>query len=257
MAPVRSRRTFLTDLGRTTAGLVVIGLGVSACEQSGDPTVVPPEGLTPAADLPSGTRAPSEAGNSADGLPVGTVDLGFVAAYVVQRNGQAVVIDTGIADSEQAILDVLSSMGLGWSDVSDVVLTHSHPDHAGSLSAVADAAPDATLWGGEADVPQMQAPRQIQVLADGDMVMDLRAIATPGHTPGHLSMFHPGTATLFSGDALNGRDGMVIGPNPDFTPDMTTAMASVATLAALEPATIYVCHGFPVSSGASDLTALV
>ncbi|CAN5264414.1 hypothetical protein BH23ACT9_BH23ACT9_14340 [soil metagenome] len=253
MAPARSRRMFLTDLGRSTAGLVVVGLGLSACDHAGDPTAVRPEGLTPAADIPSGPRSPSEVG---DGLPVGTVDLGFVAAYVVQRDGQAVVIDTGVADSEQAILDVLSSMGLAWSDVSDVVLTHSHPDHAGSLSAVADAAPDATMWGGEDDIPQMQAPRQIQVLADGDMVMDLRTIATPGHTPGHLSMFHPGTGTLFSGDALNGRDGTVIGPNPDFTPDMTKAMASVATLAVLEPATIHVCHGFPVSSGAADLTAL-
>ncbi len=62
---------------------------------------------------------------------------------------------------------------------------------------------------------------------------------------------------LYTGDALTGDSGMVAGPNREFTPDMATAITSVGRLAALQPERILVCHGFPVDSGAADLTALV
>ncbi len=241
MTADRTRRTFLTDLGRTTAGLVVVGL--AGCTTTGDPVV-------------EGAPSTSPGGQAAAGDAVGLVDLGFVAAYVVQRDGRAVVVDTGVEGSEDAIDAVLQGLGLRWSAVADVVLTHSHGDHAGSLEAVAQAAPDAALWAGAADIPSMSAPREIAAVADGDLVGDLRVVATPGHTPGHISLFHPGLEALFAGDALTGADGAVAGPNREFTPDMTTAVSSVQRLADLQPRQILVGHGFPVTSGAADLTAL-
>jgi glyoxylase-like metal-dependent hydrolase (beta-lactamase superfamily II) len=80
----------------------------------------------------------------------------------------------------------------------------------------------------------------------------MEVISTPGHTPGHVSVFDPGSGILVAGDAVNGAgsgldapDG-VAGPNPRYTPDMDTVAASVLTLAALEPTAIYFGHGEPL-----------
>ncbi|MGI9018152.1 MAG: MBL fold metallo-hydrolase [Euzebya sp.] len=242
----RTRRTFLTDFGRTSVGLVVLGGGLAACAQTGDPVVDQPT---------SGPSTPGTAtGSSNSG--VATVDLGFVAAYVIMRAGEAALIDTGTSDSEDAIEEVLQGLGLGWGDVGHVILTHSHGDHVGSLRAVAEAAPEAALYGGEADLARMSAPREIMAVGDGDTVFDLQIINTPGHTPGHISVFDAQASQLFTGDALTGDDGSVAGPNPEFTPDMDSGRESVRKLALLEPRAISVFHGFPVASGAADLTAL-
>lgn len=233
----RTRRTFLTDLGRTSLGLVVVG---SVGCTGGDPVV----------EVPEGTPRP------ASGSSPLLVDLDFVAAYVVVRDGTATVIDTGIAGSEGAIEQVLVDAGSGWSDVGDVILTHSHGDHAGSLPAVAALAPDATLHAGAADIPDMSAPRAITPAEDGTMIAGLQVVATPGHTPGHISLFDPTTGALYTGDALVGAGGQVAGPDPQFTADMAAATASVAALAELPVEQILVCHGFPVDGGQAELAAL-
>lgn len=232
----RTRRTFLTDLGRTSLGLVVIGtVGCSG----GDP-VVEVEGTPP----------------PASGASPLLVDLDFVAAYVVVRDGAATVIDTGTAGSEGAVEQVLLGAGSGWADVGDVILTHSHGDHAGSLQAIADLASDAVLHAGAADIPAMTAPRDITPAADGAVIAGLQVVATPGHTPGHISLFDPTTGALCTGDALVGAGGQVAGPDPQFTADMVAATASVARLAELPVEQILVCHGFPVTGGQAALADL-
>lgn len=240
-----SRRVFLADFGRTTAGILLLAAGLSGCSRD-DETAG--EAVSP---LPS-TVPPASAG----ALQVGTVDLGFVAAYVVARGGQATLIDTGVEDSEGSILEVLRSMGFEWGDVGDVIVTHSHGDHAGSLAAVAEAAEDASLYAGGPDIPSMDARREITAVGDGDKVFDLNIVETPGHTPGHISVVDPASRRLFTGDAFVGADGELAGPSAQFTADMSTAAASVTKLAAMAPEQIYVAHGFPASGSAAELIAL-
>lgn len=246
----RSRRLFLKDLGRTSLGLVVVGAGLAGCDTGGDPVISQPSARSTTA--PAG----SSSGTSSTAPPsIARVDLGFVAAYVVARGGQAAVIDTGTEGSEGDILAVLEQMQLGWSDVSDVILTHSHGDHDGSLPAVAEAAPDASLWGGEADLPGITAPRQVTGVVEGDEVFGLQVIDTPGHTLGHISLLD-GT-TLFTGDAVVGDgNGGLGGSPPDFTADMDQAIQSVLKLSELEVTQVNVFHGFPVEAGQADLQAL-
>lgn len=256
----RSRRAFLTDLGRTATGLVVVGGGLTACtsddpvvEVPGDlPTAGPSEDAT--SEATQGVTASEEAGGN--GTSPLLVDLGFVAAYVAVRDGEAAVLDTGVADSEDAILAVLEANGLGWADVGNVIVTHNHPDHAGSLAAVAAAAEGAGLFAGEADIGGMVATRPITAVGDGDTVFDLQIIETPGHTPGHISIFDPMGRYVMAGDALVGDGGMLAGPNPEFTADLDTAIASVGKLAGLDVDEVLVCHGFPTTGGQAELQAL-
>ncbi|HEY6608357.1 MAG TPA: MBL fold metallo-hydrolase [Candidatus Limnocylindria bacterium] len=49
---------------------------------------------------------------------------------LVRDDGVAIVIDPGLAPSQASILDPLATLGLAAADVTDVVLSHHHPDHA-------------------------------------------------------------------------------------------------------------------------------
>ncbi|HET6654404.1 MAG TPA: MBL fold metallo-hydrolase [Nocardioides sp.] len=247
------RRWFLTQTGRGVLGIAVLGL--AACSDSGsnggaatsDATQEPSD--TTAPDSPS--DAPEESGASAGGLEWSRVDLGFVSAYVLVRGREAAVVDTGVGGSADAIGAVLDEAGPGWAGVRHVVLTHKHPDHAGSVGDVLTEATDATGYVGRADLPEVDAPRALQVLEDGDDVLGLRIVATPGHTAGHLAVFDEDTGVLVAGDALN-NDGQLSGSNPQFTEDGTAAAESVRVLAGLAPRTILVGHGPPVVDGAAD-----
>ncbi len=94
-----------------------------------------------------------------------------------------------------------------------------------------------------------------RTLDDGDelpILGGLRVVATPGHTPGHICLYHPASKTLIAGDAVVVEDGRVRGPNPRATPDMERAMASVRKLAALDITTLVAYHGGVVTRGVGD-----
>ena len=96
MNPRRTRRTFLTDLGRTAAGVVVVGFA-GACSSDDQPVLqATAAGPTPAADPTAAdstpTADPATASDDATSADAGqivpyTVDLDFVAAFVLVRGG--------------------------------------------------------------------------------------------------------------------------------------------------------------------------
>ncbi len=206
-------------------------------------------------DGPSAPPTAASAAPPGDGFAWERVNLGFVSAYVLARGGEAAVVDTGTAGSEGDIAAALERIGLGWDAVGHVVLTHKHGDHMGSLAAVLDAAPDATGYAGAEDIAAISAPRQLTAVADGDDVFGLRIIATPGHTPGSISVLDEAGGILVAGDALGTSGGAVQGSNPQFTEDMDAALASIVKLGTFEFETLLVGHGDPIVSGASSLVA--
>jgi glyoxylase-like metal-dependent hydrolase (beta-lactamase superfamily II) len=236
---VVGRRWFLTRAGRGAVGIAVLGL--TACTGSGEPAG---RSTAPAA---TGSTGSTEA---TDRLSWSRVDLDFVAAYVLVRGREAAVVDTGVGGSADAIGAVLDKVGPGWAGVRHVVLTHKHPDHAGSIGDVLTRAASATGYVGADDLAEVKAPRRLTALGDGEEVFGLRVVATPGHTLGHLAVFDPDTGVLVAGDALTNMDGLS-GSNPQFTEDKGAAVASVRKLATLAPRTILVGHGEPVVQGAT------
>lgn len=183
------------------------------------------------------------------------MNLGFVSAYLLVRNGEAAVVDTGVAGSADAIETSLTGIGLGWDRVGHVILTHRHPDHVGSAPDVLSRAPDAAGYAGAADIPAITVPRPLTAVADGDKVFDLTIVATPGHTAGHVCVFDPVAKLLVAGDALNNRDGTLAGSSPQNTEDPVAAKASVVKLAGLSFDILLVGHGEPIEGGASDRVA--
>ena len=118
-----------------------------------------------------------------------------------------------------------------------------------------DRAPAATGYAGAEDTPSIEAPRSLVAVSDSESVLDLRIVATPGHTAGHICVLDPVGGIFVAGDALGTAAGVVVGPNARFTADMATAMASIAKLGTLRFEALLVGHGDAIESGAAAMVA--
>jgi glyoxylase-like metal-dependent hydrolase (beta-lactamase superfamily II) len=246
----------LRDMGK--AGLAVVVLGVTACAEEPTEEATPTDEVetTSTSRRSTSTSSTSAGGTSSTGSAAShlwhRVNLGFVSAYILHRNGEAAVVDTGVEGSETSIETALSEVGVGWDSVGHLIVTHKHPDHQGSVDAVLDAS-GAPWYAGTGDIGLITAASDGSAVGDGDSVFGLEIIETPGHTPGHISVLDPKAGILVAGDALNGADGGVAGPNPDFSEDMDLADASVVKLAGFDYEVALFGHGEPVLEGASGL----
>ncbi len=256
------RRLFLAHATRAGAGLMIIGT-TAACASDSPAGVAEPVPSTPpqgsGVDADSSTSAPSSEPSeppSAAAFDWRRVDLGFVSAYLLVSDDQVVVVDAGVKGSETDIEDALTELGLGWYAVEHVIFTHNHPDHIGSAAAILEAA-NARAYAGEADLLAINVAQEVEPVADGDEVLGLRIVATPGHTPGHISVLDPTGGVLVAGDALVGAadGGGVAGPDAAYTADMTTAIESVRKLSALQFETLLFGHGEPVEEDADARVA--
>lgn len=257
------RRTFLAGLGQgmfallteasVARNVITIALGttsLAACaappaSQSTAPAVAVAPTTAPAVAPAAGLSAPS----------YNQVNLGFVNAYVLVRGNEVAIVDTGVANSQGKIEEVIKGVGRAWSDVKHVILTHYHPDHAGSMDAVMTASTNAAAYAHAADIPQIKTSAKLLAVADGSDVFGLQIIGTPGHTPGHISVFDPIGSAFIVGDALGNGEGKLSGPNAQFSSDMVTAIKSAKRIAALKFEKAYFMHGSTIESGASDAIA--
>ncbi len=234
------RRTLLAAVGRGAGAVAVLGwAGCGGDDDDG--------GDEPAAGTSSSRTEPRA---QDDALVDRRVSLGFVSAYVLARGREAAVVDTGVAGSAPQIEAGLRAVDLSWGDVRHLVVTHHHPDHAGSVAAVMDAAGDARAYAGAEDLTSIDAPRDLVAVEDGEEVFGLRVVATPGHTAGHIAVFDPDSGLLVAGDALSNTAGLAGSP-PQFTADPAAAEASVRTLAELDVQRILFGHGDPLEQDAA------
>jgi glyoxylase-like metal-dependent hydrolase (beta-lactamase superfamily II) len=122
--------------------------------------------------------------------------------WLVGDENEVVVVDA--AHDLDAI-----AFGIGGRRVVAVVCTHAHDDHVNRAPALSDrfnapvylAPAEAPLWA-------MTHPDREpdHALCDGDVLtaggVELRAISTPGHSPGSTCLYVPELRVLFSGDTL-------------------------------------------------------
>lgn len=253
--PPIDRRTFITDIGRGAIALAVLSVaGCGPAGASGSGSEASPSGAAASHDPSAPPSAPPASGAGAR-YAWERVNLGFVSAYILVRGGEAAIVDTGVAGSAGAIEDSLAGIGLDWSAVGHLILTHHHGDHIGSAADVLGFAPDAVAYAGAEDIPSITVPRAVTAVADGDDVFGLRVVTTPGHTAGSISVLDPAGSFLVAGDALGTAGGKPTLPGADFTVDMALAKQSIVKLGGLAFETLLVGHGEPIANGASAAVA--
>lgn len=85
-----------------------------------------------------------------------------------------------------------------------------------------------------------------ETVADGQVLPlcgGIRVLFTPGHTPGHIALYHEKSKTLITGDSLNVEDGQLVGPRPSATYDMPLAIRSLEKYKDLDIAAVICYHG--------------
>lgn len=71
----------------------------------------------------------------------------------------------------------------------------------------------------------------------------IRVVATPGHTPGHISLYLPAEKTMVTGDAVVIEDGKLNLANPSYTLHMDDAVRSVRRLLDYDIRQLICYHG--------------
>lgn len=144
--------------------------------------------------------------------------------YLIDSPAGLVVLDPG-PDDPTHVRDILAAAGSR--RIRAILLSHTHHDHLGAVPALRGAA-DAPVYAFHQPAAAGFAPDH--GLADGDKVMGLTVLHTPGHASDHLCFAHdaPGTGpVLFSGDHVMSWSSSVINP-PDG--DMRAYCASLTRL---------------------------
>jgi glyoxylase-like metal-dependent hydrolase (beta-lactamase superfamily II) len=255
-----------------------------------------PSAVSSSARAPSAWGRPDTFEEIAPG--VARLEIGFVNVYALgEPGGPWVLVDTGLPGTA-ALVKRAAKERFG-SGAGAIVLTHGHFDHAGNARALSDEW-DTPVYAHDAELPFLTGrsayppqdptpggaicflsrffPREgidlgprVEPLPQGDdseqgpvpEAGDWRWMHTPGHTPGHVSLFREasGESTerpLLAGDALATMDlddwttqathaQRLSRPPTPFTPDWQAARRSLQQLADLEPTCIGAGHGPPLT----------
>ena len=195
--------------------------------------------------------------------------------YLVINGKELTVVDTGTPGNAKKIVEYVQKIGYQPSDVTAIVLTHFHMDHAGSAKNLKDLLPnakvathaeDADYVEGKKPLPKPKnilfravsgfvklEPVPVDVrLKDGDKIGSLTVIDTPGHTPGSIALLDETRKTLFAGDTIRYDGKKVTGAPENFSLDPAMAKASIGKLAVLNFDIMLPGHGETLRPNAQD-----
>lgn len=222
---------------------------------------------------------------------VARIPHGIVNSYLIDDpiSGEWVLVDAGLRTSANHILRAAMERYGPDARPSAIILTHGHFDHVGALEKLANywevpvyahrlefpyltgrcsyPPPDPGVGGGMMSVMSRfftRGPIDIskflqELPSNGDVpgLPSWRWIATPGHSPGHISLFHEESGILVAGDAfvttkqesataVLSNHQQVNGPPAYFTCDWISALNSVSMLETLDPQVAATGHGLPM-----------
>jgi hydroxyacylglutathione hydrolase len=177
------------------------------------------------------------------------VRVGDVNMFIYTDGDQAIAVDA--AYSGDALREELQRLPINPQSVTHLFLTHGDVDHTGGL----DLFPNAQVYLSRDEeqmvngtIPRLfwlyhspRIERAYTLLAGGDVItvgtIKVRAIATPGHTPGSLSYLVNDTV-LFTGDTLTLQNGLVHTFYRLLDMDVATQRESIKKLARLRDVTL-------------------
>ena len=200
----------------------------------------------------------------------------IISVVLLENDDGWTLVDTGLASSVGRIRDALGALGSGPEDLKRIFLTHQHDDHTGGLPGLLEWAPHAEVGTSPHEAEVVSGRRGLdpqnspvlrflarnaelppvpvtKVLREGDLVSGFRVIATPGHTPGHVSLLRDGDGLLLTADAFGCLPRKIrVGVRKALCVDPPEARRSAEKLLAEGFATVVMSHGPVLRSGAQN-----
>jgi glyoxylase-like metal-dependent hydrolase (beta-lactamase superfamily II) len=224
------------------------------------------------------------------------IDLNFldrphaIATAVVRSAGSIALVDPGPSTCLAALELGLQAGGVRLGDVTELLLTHIHLDHAGASGTIVRQHPRIKVVVHERGAPHMVDPSKLvasasrlygdsmerlwgeilpvpqanlEVLAGGEQIeaggRTFEVAYTPGHASHHVSYFDRDSRVAFVGDTagvcVDG--GYVLPPTPPPDIDIEAWHESVSRIEAWGPQTLFMTHFGPMNHPVSHLRTLM
>jgi glyoxylase-like metal-dependent hydrolase (beta-lactamase superfamily II) len=176
----------------------------------------------------------------------------IVYPTLIWDDDNVILIDTGIPSNLETIKKQMEAAGISFARLNTIIATQQDIDHIAGIKGILIEKPQVIVLAHEADKPYIQGDKKVQrlnskfmerikdlpeeeqlrivdmfensnvkvntTLRDGEVLPycgGITVIHTPGHTPGHICLYHQRSKTLIAGDAMNILHGQLVGPNED------------------------------------------
>lgn len=203
-------------------------------------------------------------------------------AVLAGKDG-AVLVDCGYPGSLRQMEEALRGCGVALEELAGLVLTHQDDDHMGAAAELKAVCPRLRIYASAEEAPYIEGVRKNLRLQQAEDLQErlpeeqrawgeqfcrrLRAlrcvpvdvlvhngdrfdwgggceiIATPGHTPGHISLRALDNAYLITGDAAVVENGRLAVANPGFCLNLEAAEQSLRRLEQYQCRRYLCCHG--------------
>ncbi|MFC7687288.1 MBL fold metallo-hydrolase [Ureibacillus sp. GCM10028918] len=193
-----------------------------------------------------------------------------VNCYIIEEQHELILIDAGMPASFKGIVNLLNKLE---KPLTNIVLTHAHGDHVGSLiklkkeypeACVSISKRDSRLLRGDKTLDEHEpqtpikggVPNNLEIVPDrllkeGDQVGLLEVVETPGHTPGSISLLDKNNKAIIVGDAFQTQRKIAVCgqlvplfPFPAFaTWNKEVSLDSAKKIQQLDPEILAVGHG--------------
>ncbi|MFF2019900.1 MBL fold metallo-hydrolase [Paenibacillus sp. NPDC058177] len=209
--------------------------------------------------------------------------LQIITPVLLQDERDTILVDCGYPDFVPLLEAAVNKHGVTLRSLTKLIITHHDMDHVGSLAALKQAYPHVSIIAHEVETPSIEGNIKSKRLEQAESTFDalpeeakpqaeqfikflqsiepaavdqtvsggewlpwcggIEIIHTPGHTPGHMSLYLPANKTLIAGDAVVIEQARLEIANPQYTLHLPEAVHSVQRLLEYDIEQVVCYHG--------------
>lgn len=202
---------------------------------------------------------------------------------ILKDDKEMILVDCGYTGFMPIVEDAMKAEGLDCNQLTKIIITHHDHDHMGALADFKLKYPNIKVVASESEAPYISGekkylrleqaeamqdtlsedqkafgeafckilknvkPVKVDILVHDGEIMDwcggCEIISTPGHTPGHISLYFKNKRTVITGDAAVLEDNQLAIANPQYTLDLDKANNSLTKLMRYDVETFICYHG--------------